>query len=167
MKKIICILIIFFCILLKVEAQVSDYDSVKKNGIQIELYPFNWDENLGLISLQYERVFGKKKQTMLKLGVTTSFNDEDVYISFPIIISGIVPSLGSHQFEYGIGVALSLYYDTDNPNQKLWTDVPYLIAPVMYRYQSENGLFFRGGINCYLGYGGLLANPSFGLGYRF
>ena len=167
MKNIICIIIIISCIHFKVEAQTSDYDNIKKNGVYIEIYPFNRDKGVGLISLNYERAFGKKKQLLLRFGIYPVYDGEDIHIPLPIVISGITSPLKSHQFEYGIGLAPILYYDSDNSHRKLWTDGFYFLLPTMYRYQNKHGLFFRGGINWILGFGGFLLHPAIGLGYKF
>ena len=49
-------------------AQTTDYSDIKKNGVYIEYYPNPFDKEgmpLGYVSVNYERVFGKKKRTLL------------------------------------------------------------------------------------------------------
>lgn len=55
----------------------------------------------------------------------------------------------------------------DPAPMKTWFfDMPALMVPLMYRYQKNDGLYFRTGINVFLSWP-ILPSPSFSMGYRF
>ncbi len=170
MKTIICTIAIITCISIKVDAQTFDYADIKKNGVYVEVvYPLNYSYWQGYVSINYERVFGKKKRALLRLGIYPNFETDEIFIALPITISSITSSHEVHYLEFGLGIAPTLLYEYNNPYKKLWSDVPFFIAPIIYRYQKKQGLFIRGGFN-------LIANvldfsvqcqPSLSLGYKF
>lgn len=148
-------------------AQIVDYSDLKKNGVYFSGHYFNSSDGPGYLSINYERVFGKKKKTLISLGIYPYFETDEAWIFFPIIISRITSPLEKHHFEYGIGAAPSIYYDANNSHKKLWSGGFFIMAPIMYRYQKNKGLLLRGGVNLILGYGGLLLHPSISIGYKF
>ena len=160
MKYILTIIVIITCTIITIDAQISENDEIKKNGLYVELYPLNSAEGLGFVSINYERIFYKKRMRSIRLGIYPDFNE---YIAFPITISRITHPLKNHHFEYGLGVAMTL----NKYNNKWWSEAPFLMVPLMYRYQKSQGFFFRGEKNMILGYGGLLPHPSLCLGYKF
>jgi hypothetical protein len=161
MKSSFIILAILTCILFSSGAQTPEDNVIKRNGLYAEFYPFKAAEGLGLISVNYEYIFYKKKMRSLRLGIYPDFNEE--FIAFPITFSRITHPLKSHHFEYGLGVAFTL----SKFNNKWWSEAPFIMFPFMYRYQKSKGFFFRGGLDLIIGYGGLLPHPSLSLGYRF
>lgn len=144
---------------MNVNAQNTEYD-LKKNGAYVEIFPINLADELGYFSVNYERIFGEKKRGSLRLGVYPNFKD---FMSFPVTISQITHPQEMHHFEYGLGMAFSI----TKFNNKWWSEAPYFMVPLMYRYQKTEGLFFRGGINMTLGYGGLIPHSSVSVGYKF
>lgn len=149
------------CILFSADAQPPEDYSMNRNGIYAEFYPFNSAEGLGLISINYEFIFYKRNMRSLSLGIYPDFEQD--FVALPLTLSRITNPQASHHFEYGLGVALTL----TRFNNKWWTEPPFFLFPLMYRYQKAKGFFFRGGLNLILGYGGFLPHPSVSFGYRF
>ncbi len=164
MKNIICFLIIIFCFTAKVIAQTFDYADIKKNGVYIDLYPLNHDQGAGYFSINYERYLGKKKRLLLGFGIYPAFETDQIYIALPIKISGLTSPLEKHHLEYGLSFAPSYYYDY---NYEGWSsEIAFIMIPIMYRYQKDQGLLIRGGVNFLLGFG-LMIHPSLSIGYKF
>ena len=88
------------------------------------------------MSLNYERVIGKKKRVLLGLGICPTFTTNNAVIAFPITISMIIDPLENHHLEYGLGIEPRIYYDADYP-YKQWSH--HLIIPIMYRYKKNRG----------------------------
>lgn len=65
MKSSFSILAILICIPFSADAQPPEDDSINRNGLYAELYPFNSAEGLGLISVNYEYIFNKKGMSSL------------------------------------------------------------------------------------------------------
>ena len=59
--------------------QVPPGSGIPKNGFYVELFPINRTEELGYISLNYERLFGKRKRGSIRIAVYPNFNR---FISF-------------------------------------------------------------------------------------
>lgn len=166
MKKTLTIGVLLLVIAIVINAQNTDASQFAKNGVYTEFYVIRPDFGDGFVSFNYERVLGKKHRSNIRLGMWPDF---DSSISFPISISWITWPNKKHHFEYGIGTVLRLeHYVSDDPTQtKEWFyDVPAFMLPLMYRYQKNSGLYFRGGINVFLSWPTLLS-PSLSLGYRF
>ena len=168
MKNSICFILIIFCFSKIVIAQTPDYSDIRKNGVFIEVYPYPYDKKgmpLGYVSVNYERVLGKKKRALLGLGIYPDFETDYTYIAFPITISMITHPLKKHHLEYGLGIAPTFSYDENN-TKKLNSDVPFSILTIGYRYQKNEGLIIRVGYTLIVGWETVL-DPSISIGYKF
>jgi len=147
--------------------QEPGYQPPGRNGIFTEIYLVRHDFSDGFISLNYERLIGKKGRSALRIGIYPDFEST---ISFPLIYQWISTPAGKHHFEWGAGAVFRIenYMDPYDPYQtKEWFyDFPAFMVPIMYRYQKGNGLIIRGGINLFLSWP-VLPSPSFSVGYRF
>jgi len=159
MKPIILSILIFLAIVVELKAQPTDYTSIGQNGIYAEYYLIRHDFSSGLVSLNYERIIGKKRKTSIRMGIYPDFRST---ISVPVTISWITSPLKNHHFEYGIGAV----YRIEHFQGKYYHDIPAVMIPLMYRYQKSHGIFFRGGINFFYSWP-MLASPSVSLGYKF
>jgi len=159
MKQTILCLLIFLSFFIESKAQTADYTSIHRNGIYAEYYFIRHDFSSGLVSLNYERIVGKKRKTSLRMGIYPDFRST---ISVPITISWITSPLKNHHFEYGIGAVYRIEHFQNN----FYHDIPAVMIPLMYRYQKDHGLFFRGGINFFYSWP-MLVSPSASLGYKF
>jgi hypothetical protein len=159
----------FFMLLLFPAANAQNKDPVKlgRNGVYADLYMLRPDFSDGFVSINYERVTGKKQRTQLRVGLYPDFQST---VSFPFTISWMTGPARKHHFEYGLGAVFRIehYVNADDPTQiKEWFyDVPAFLIPLMYRYQNSHGLFLRGGINLFLSWP-TLPSPSIGVGYKF
>jgi hypothetical protein len=156
----------FFLLLTPVRAQ-QDPPQQSKNGVYAEFYLLRHDFSDGFVSLNYERLMGTKERTHLRLGVYPDFQST---ISFPLTITRMTGPTLLHHFEYGAGLVFRMehYVDPYDPApMKTWFfDMPALMVPLMYRFQKNDGLYFRAGFNVFLSWP-VLPSPSFSLGYRF
>ncbi len=132
---------------------------VRRNGIYAEVYLVRADFSTGFISINYERVLGKKRRASLRLGIYPDFEST---ISIPLTMTWVTGPLKRHHFEYGIGGV----YRLERYESRLYRDVPALMIPLMYRYQKKKGLFFRAGINLFVSWPAT-PSPSFSLGHKF
>lgn len=138
----------------------------RKNGIYAEGYLIRHDFSQGFVSINYERNFGKKAKTYLRAGIYPDFEST---VSLPLTVSWITRPLGTHHFEYGIGVVYRIEHFVDplGINTREWFfDFPAIMIPLMYRYQSDSPWYFRGGINVFVSWP-VLPSPSVSAGYRF
>jgi len=167
MKKILIIGLLTLLIVQENKAQKTDPSLYRMNGVYTELYLARPDFSDGFVSLNYERVLGKKLRSNLRIGLWPDFEST---VSFPISISWITRPKKNHHFEYGIGTVFRIehFVDSDDPAQlKEWFyDIPALMLPVMYRYQKNSGFYFRGGVNLFLSWP-TLPSPSLSFGYKF
>jgi len=159
MNKLIIVLVVICCFINEIEAQETDFESIRRNGVYVELYLIRHDYSDGFISINYERFVGKKKKMALRIGI---YPDFESIIAFPITVSWITGPLKKSHFEYGIGLVTRF----ESYENQINTDFPALMIPLMYRYQKSKGLFFRGGINLLISTP-VLPSPSFSLGYKF
>jgi hypothetical protein len=138
-----------------------------KNGLYAEVYLIRHDFSEGFVSLNYERMIGKKGRSALRFGIYPDFEST---ISFPIAYHWISSPGRKHHFEWGLGAVFRVehYKDPYDPYQmKEWFyDIPAFLVPIMYRYQKNKGIYLRGGINLFLSWP-VLPSPSFSIGYRF
>ena len=167
MKSILIFGILLLLFLPEVASQSTGSSKTGMNGVYAELYLVRHDFSDGFVSINYERVIGKKKRANLRVGIYPDFQST---ISFPITITWITgPSL-NHHFEYGIGGVLRIEHFVDpydpSPPREWFFDMPAIMVPLMYRYQRNNGWFLRGGINLFLSWP-TLPSPSFSVGYKF
>ncbi len=165
MKLSIITSIILFFFINEGFSQTTDYPDIKKNGIYAEGYLIRHDFSSGFVSINYERVFGKKRNKNLRAGIYPDFQST---ISFPLTFSWLTKPLSHHHFEYGVGAVIRIehYVDPYGYNSKEWFyDLPALMIPLMYRYQKKSGLFFRGGINLFVSWP-TLPSPSVSIGYK-
>lgn len=147
-------------------AHASETLSIKRNAIYAEGYLIRHDFSEGLASLNYERTFGKKDRTHLRIGIYPDFESA---ISFPLTVTWITTPKSRHHFEYGIGGVFRVEHFVDplGINEREWFyDVPALMIPLMYRYQGDSPWFFRTGINLFVSWP-TLPSPSVSIGYRF
>ena len=161
MKYIVCTIALIYCLFSSGNGQTSEDNKIKKNGLYVELYPLNSAEGLGLVSINYESIFYRKKMRSLRLSFYPDFSEDNVFV--PVTFTRITNPLDKHHFEFGFGasVVLSRYENS------WYTEPPFFLFPVMYRYQKSQGFFFRGGINIILSFGGVIPHPSLSLGLKF
>ena len=158
--------LLFIIIAQEGNAQKTVASQFAMNGAYTEFYVVRPDFSDGFVSINYERVLGKKLRSSLRLGMWPDFESS---VSFPISISWITGPSRKHHFEYGIGTVFRIeHYVSDDPTQtKEWFyDVPAFMLPLMYRYQKSSGMYFRGGVNVFLSWP-TLPSPSLSVGYRF
>lgn len=167
MKSIFFTGILILFIVPEINSQIADPSQISKNGVYAELYLVRHDFSNGFVSVNYERVIGKKNKTHLRVGIYPDFEST---ISFPITISWITKPAGNHHFEGGIGAIFRIEHYIDPyvvaPSREWFYDIPAIMVPLMYRYQKNNGWFFRGGINLFLSWP-TLPSPSLSIGYKF
>lgn len=130
-----------------------------RNNVYAELYVLRHDFNNGPVSLNYEHLFGKKRIRSLRVGI---YPDFETVVTIPITFTRITGPARKHHFEYGFG----LVYRIERFRGETYHDVPAAMFPVMYRYQSGKGLYFRGGVNVFFSWP-ILPAPSLSLGYSF
>ncbi|MFC2097309.1 hypothetical protein ACFLSI_03135 [Bacteroidota bacterium] len=158
--RIIFICFVFvFCTAKEGKTQKPDNVDFKRNGVYTELYSIRHDFSEGYFSINYERIIGKKKRTILRAGI---YPDFETTVSFPITLSWISSPLKNHHFEYGVGAV----YRVELYDGNVYKDLPALIIPLMYRYQNRKALFFRAGVNLFVSWP-TLPSPSFSVGYKF
>ena len=159
-------LLLFFTIA-ESSAQTPGRSQAALNGAYAEFYVVRPDFSNGFISLNYERALGKRRRMNGRIGFWPDFEST---LSFPLTLSWITGPHKRHHLEYGIGAIFRIehYVDPYDPSpMKTWFyDLPALMVPFMYRYQTSSGWYFRGGINVFLSWP-TLPSPSLSLGYRF
>ena len=167
MKIILLCGIFFLLFLIPVNSQHNDLTHLRMNGIYSEVYLVRPDFSSGFVSVNYERVLGKKKRSNLRVGIYPDFESA---ISFPFTLTWITKPAGKHHFEYGFGAVFRIEHYVDpyvlTPEREWFYDIPAVLVPLMYRFQKVNGWFFRGGINLFLGWP-TLPSPSVSVGYKF
>ena len=167
MKYISISLILLLLIVLEINSQNTEYSQIRLNGVYTELYLVRPDFSDGFVSINYERVIGKKKRSNLRIGIYPDFEST---ISFPLTITWITKPTRSHHFEYGIGAVFRIEHYIDpyvlTQSREWFYDIPAIMVPLMYRYQKSSGWFLRGGINLFLSWP-TLPSPSFSFGYKF
>ena len=166
MRNLVLITAIFSIFNTSTYSQTEDYSSIKRNSIYSEAYLIRHVFSNGFASINYERNIGKRRMTNLRLGIYPDFQSN---ISFPSTITWITTPLSAHHFEYGIGAVFRIehYVDPTGSNTKNWFyDIPAVMIPLMYRYQTNSGWFFRAGINLFISWP-TLPSPSISLGFNF
>jgi hypothetical protein len=96
---------------------------------------------------------------MLRLGAYPDFRTT---VCFPLTFTAITHAKSKHHFEYGIGFVFRLEFYEGN----IYKDVTAAMMPLMYRYQSDKGLFLRAGVNVFYSWPSLVS-PSFSVGWSF
>lgn len=131
------------------------------------MYLIRHDFSNGPVSLNYERMIGKKGRSALRAGIYPDFEST---VSFPLAYHWISTPDRNHHFEWGFGAVFRVEHFVDpydpSPMKEWFYDVPAIMIPLMYRYQKSKGLTIRGGINLFLSWP-VLPSPSFSVGYRF
>lgn len=159
--------IFLFLFLCEINSQNNDLTHIRVNGVYVESYLARPDFSDGIVSINYERVFGKKKRSNLRIGIYPDFEST---ISFPLTMTWITKPAGKHHFEYGIGAVFRIEHYVDpyilTPHREWFYDIPAAMIPLFYRYQRGKGWFFRGGINLFLSWP-TLPSPSLSVGYKF
>jgi hypothetical protein len=139
-------------------AQILDYRHVRRSGFHAEATAFGGEIfDTHFVTLNFERAFFKKRNYALRAG----FGGIGGYSFVPLTFSRISNTLKYHHFEYGIGVLALMEF----MGSKVY-DGYMVMCPLMYRYQSHEGLYFRAGFNFILGdFSGPL--PTVSLGYKW
>jgi len=167
MKKIFISGILILLIVPEIISQTSDSSQINMNGVYAELYLVRHDFSSGFVSINYERVIGKKRRANLRVGIYPDFESS---ISFPLTITWITKPTRNHHFEYGIGAVYRIEHYIDPyvliQYREWFYDIPAIMIPLMYRYQKNAGWFFRGGINLFVSWP-TLPSPSLSAGYKF
>ena len=167
MKNIFISGLLFLFIVLESKSQNNDSSHICMNGVYAELYLVRHDFSSGFVSINYERVIGKKKRSNLRVGIYPDFESS---LSFPLTITWITKPTRNYHFEYGIGAVFRIEHYIDpyvlTPLREWFYDMTAIMIPLMYRYQKQNGLFLRGGINLFLSWP-TLPSPSLSIGYKF
>ena len=167
MKNIVISGILLLLIVHEIRSENTGSSHICINGVYAELYLVRHDFSEGFVSINYERVLGKKRRSNLRIGIYPDFKSS---ISFPLTITWITKPARDHHFEYGIGAVLRIEHYEDpyvNTQSREWFyDMPAIMVPLMYRYQKNYGWFFRGGINLFLSWP-TLPSPSLSIGYKF
>jgi len=162
----ICGILLLFMVF-EIKSKNSDSSRICMNGVYAELYLVRPDFSEGFVSINYERVVGKKKGTNLRVGIYPDFEST---ISFPLTITWITKPTRNHHFEYGIGAVFRIEHYIDphvlTQSREWFFDIPAMMVPLMYRYQKQRGWFLRGGINLFLSWP-ILPSPSLSVGYKF
>lgn len=158
MKILFTSLILLLAFVSEIHSMVADSSRTGMNGIYAETYILRHDFSEGFASLNYERVLGKKRNTTLRIGVYPEFEST---VSFPVTVTWITRPSAKHHFEFGTGVVFRIEH-----YMEWFYDIPAIMLPVMYRYQTNTGVYFRGGINIFVSWP-TLPSPSLSIGYRF
>lgn len=130
------------------------------HGVYLELYGIRHDFSEGLVSLNYELGFGQTGKNRVRIGLYPDFESS---VSVPISYTRVSPILGSHHaIEWGGGLVFR--YERFEGNN--FYDFGAILFPVMYRFQTDFGLFVRAGVNLFVSWP-TLPSPSVSVGYRF
>lgn len=150
----------FILLFLLIFAGSSEAQHSGRNGVYLEFYSIRHDFSEGFVSINYERNLAKadRPATLLRVGV---YPDRHTF-SFPITLTRTTSPLRKHQFEYGLG----LVYRMERFMGEVYHDVPAIMFPLMYRYQSRSGFFLRAGANLWVSWP-TFPSPSLSLGYSF
>jgi len=166
MRKLLLFGILLLLFVTEINSQDSDSAPSSKNGVYLEAYLWRHDFSNGFVSVNYERVVGKKQRANFRIGVYPDFEST---ISIPITLTWITNPSGIHHFEYGFGAVFRIehYVDPYGLNSKEWFyDMPAIMVPLMYRYQKKDGFFLRTGVNLFVSWP-TIPSPALCLGYRF
>jgi hypothetical protein len=158
-QKAWVVLIFIAAFLTHLSAQETLKHPIERNHVFVESYLITHDFSSGLVSVNYARSLGKKAGTQLRMGV---YPDFETTVSFPLTFTWLIKPQKQHQLELGLGLVFRVEFYESN----VYKDIPAAIFPVMYRYQHQSGLFFRGGVNVYYSWPSLVS-PSISLGYSF
>ena len=132
---------------------------LSRNGVYAEFYVLRHDFSDGFVSLNYERIVGKKGKSAIRAGIYPDFQST---ISFPLTYTRITSPRSVHHFEYGLGAVIRIERFEGNT----YKDIPAIMIPIVYRYQKNNRLLFRAGVNVFLSWP-RLPSPSISIGYKF
>jgi hypothetical protein len=165
-KTALLIASLLFSIIL-INAQGSEYQQFGRNGIYADVYLVRHDFSDGFVSLNYERMIGRRGRSAFRVGIYPDFEST---LSFPLTYHWISSPSRNHHFEWGLGAVFRIehYEDPYDPYQtrEWFYDVPAVMVPIMYRFQKNSGLIIRAGINLFLSWP-ILPSPSFSIGYKF
>ena len=132
-----------------------------RNSTYIEGQLGGNDEVAGYVSVNYDRLVGKKKKTLLRVGIAPTFEYVGCFI--PTTISWITHPKSKSHVELGVGISnrLELF-------EGRLMYMPFTQGFVMYRYEGDRGFLLRTGMNA-LAYIIFPVNANLGisLGYRF
>jgi hypothetical protein len=138
--------------------------NVPLNSFYVEVKSVAGDISVGHASLNYDRRFGERKITCVRVGLSASFNDQTIGI--PTTLSWLTNPRGQHHFEGGLG----FIHRIDMYNSPASYD-PFSTLFAQYRYHTRFGFLLRAGVN-YYGYSWAIYYPvgvdlSLSLGYTF
>jgi hypothetical protein len=152
--------IFFTCMLLLACAIHSEAQHSGRNGAYLEFYSIRHDFSDGFVSINFERNLAKAERPamLFRVGI---YPDGSTF-SFPITLTRTTSPLRRHQFEYGLG----LVYRFERFMGEVYHDIPAIMFPLMYRYQSSSGFFLRAGANLWVSWP-TFPSPSLSLGYSF
>jgi len=95
--------------------------------------------SVGWFSANYNRKFGDRKFTVLRVGLSSDFRSA---LGVPTIVTWLTNPKGNHHFEGGIGLNNRLEFYSGH-----FSYTPFGMIPLMYRYESNKGLLARVGMN--------------------
>jgi len=137
-------------------------DKGNRNAIYSEVFVINPSKHdFGYPSINYERFFCCMPGLSVRMGASSNFTSQ---ISFPFSINYITHQMSKHHLELGMGTIISI----NDKSDAYYEDVNAfaIFMPFMYRYQQENGLVLRAGVNAMFGKNDFIA-PSVSIGYKF
>lgn len=152
--------LVFLCLFFfsQIYAQTSKQNP-NRNAIYAEFYAIPHDFNEGYVSLNYERNVGKKRRHALRVGI---YPDFQTLLALPVTFTRITFPEKKHHIEYGLGLVYRIEFFEGN----VYRDVGAAMFPLMYRYENDRNLVFRGGVNLWFSYP-ILPTPSVSLGFKF
>lgn len=157
MKKLSAVLCLALVLGSTLNAQ-NRSENILRNGVYAEFYLLRHDFSDGFVSLNYERIIGKKGKSALRAGIYPDFQST---ISFPLTYTRITGPQRIHHFEYGLGAVIRIERFQGNT----YKDIPAIMIPLVYRYQKSNRFFLRAGVNTFLSWP-VLPSPSLSIGYK-
>ena len=118
-------------------------EPVRQNSVFItgEVGP-EVDDAGGHFNIHYQRRFGRKNRTLVRLGFSPSLNYS--LFSVPLTLSWMTNPRGKHHFEAGGG--LSPRFER---YQGQTSYDPFLLVFAMYRFEPPGGFLLRSGLKYY------------------
>jgi len=145
----------------KKQSGVTSRDS-KSNAIYTEAYIIKPSQHdFGYPSINYERYFCCVPGVSMRIGATSDFKS---HFALPITINYLSHQQSNHHLEVGMGAIISYNEKSDYYYNQV--NAFALFLPLMYRYQQNDGILLRAGINSFFGRTCFVA-PSVSVGFRF
>jgi len=145
----------------------------------------------GFFSVNYERGFGPRNGLRARVGMYPDFGRSSLMpeqnfpflfedtngkwhylstVSLPLTVTHVLFPESNHHLEYGGGLVFrhEWYEHTDGEGniKNGYNDIVAAMFPIMYRYQGDNGLNLRIGVNIFYSWP-ILPSPSLSAGYSF